>query len=454
MSRVPFPTVHLSRARSWVDEAELRRRVLRALTELLAEELPPGARERLSQSQRRQYRQFPNGPAETEIRSYLERRTGRWPPEMLRYLFGHWREFFPFQQQQQQQQQIQQQEQQAQQQQQQQAQQQQQQIQQQSMGEYLFSVLAPALEQAGEQASLARLTLDTMEEVTAQAPGKDEASEPPAETVQFVVYGPGRVEAGTPFTLDLWAFLTTQRDKVEALAKRMGQEQAGNAAEGRIAQRSVLGLQLYSDALEIERPVRPLAWNGRERVESFGCNVKPGITSFQVEGRMVITCEGLLIAEIRFNVRMGTPEPSRTALQQTSTVPRAAFASYASANRIDVLRSVQGIRKGAPGLDIFVDVDAIRSGDDWREKLGAFIVTSDIFYLFWSEAAKQSEWVEREWRYALRQEGLRFIDPFPLESPEVVTPPAELSAIHFNDRYLMFILAQQQIDRLKGMEAH
>jgi hypothetical protein len=32
----------------------------------------------------------------------------------------------------------------------------------------------------------------------------------------------------------------------------------------------------------------------------------------------------------------------------------------------------------------------------------------------------------------------------------VVPPPAELSSLHFNDRYLIHILAQQQIDQLKA----
>ena len=173
-----------------------------------------------------------------------------------------------------------------------------------------------------------------------------------------------------------------------------------------------------------------------------------------MSGSVVITSYGLLVAEVPFKLYVSTvAEPTHQPVSSAAIVPRTAFASYASPDRIEVMRSVQGICKGAPQLDIFVDVDTLRSGDDWQEKIAAYISTSDVFYLFWSTAASKSKWVESEWRLGLRQKGVRFIDPFPLESPAVVPPPAELSSLHFNDRYLINILAQQQIDFLKAQAA-
>jgi len=83
-----------------------------------------------------------------------------------------------------------------------------------------------------------------------------------------------------------------------------------------------------------------------------------------------------------------------------------------------------------------MDVLSLRSGENWEERLWDVIPKSDIFYLFWSLNAKQSEWVEKEWRCALRTRGLEFIDPVPLVSPEQVPPPSELSSIHFSDPLL------------------
>ena len=61
-----------------------------------------------------------------------------------------------------------------------------------------------------------------------------------------------------------------------------------------------------------------------------------------------------------------------------------------------------------------------------------------MLYLFWSDAARQSPWVEREWRCAYENRGVDFIDPVPLVSPEVVPPPSELADLHFNDWVLAY----------------
>jgi hypothetical protein len=60
------------------------------------------------------------------------------------------------------------------------------------------------------------------------------------------------------------------------------------------------------------------------------------------------------------------------------------------------------------------------------------VPNKDRFLLFWSDNARKSEWVEREWRLALRERGLRYIQPVPLQP---VRPPRELRSLHFNDEY-------------------
>ena len=76
---------------------------------------------------------------------------------------------------------------------------------------------------------------------------------------------------------------------------------------------------------------------------------------------------------------------------------------------------------------------SLRSGEDWAQRLVEEIRLRDVFYLFWSLAAKASEWVEREWRAALEHRGLDFISPVPLVPPRVAPPPKELASLHFND---------------------
>ena len=54
----------------------------------------------------------------------------------------------------------------------------------------------------------------------------------------------------------------------------------------------------------------------------------------------------------------------------------------------------------------------------------------------WSHNARESQWVDREWRYALTQKGIDGIEPIPLEPPDRCPPPQELNGKHFNDKLL------------------
>ena len=102
------------------------------------------------------------------------------------------------------------------------------------------------------------------------------------------------------------------------------------------------------------------------------------------------------------------------------------------------MKRIQGMQKASPELDIFVDVDSLRSGQYWEREIRKIIRSRDVFYLFWSDSASKSYWVEQEWRYALEKRGLHFIDPCPLVSPKEVPPPKELESLHFNDRWIFY----------------
>lgn len=104
-----------------------------------------------------------------------------------------------------------------------------------------------------------------------------------------------------------------------------------------------------------------------------------------------------------------------------------------------IARIIQGMRKARPDMDIFFDIENLRSGESWQNTLQTEIDRRDILFLCWSHFAKQSKWVDTEWRYAFNQKGADGIEPIPLESPSVCPPPEELSKKHFNDKMLFII---------------
>ena len=116
-----------------------------------------------------------------------------------------------------------------------------------------------------------------------------------------------------------------------------------------------------------------------------------------------------------------------------------AFVSYASQDRSRVASIIQGMQKVRPDIDLFFDVESLRSGEKWEEVLYREIDRRDILYLCWSRYARDSKWVDAEWRYALERKGDDCIEPVAIEGPDVCPPPRELSHKHFNDRMLFII---------------
>jgi hypothetical protein len=162
-------------------------------------------------------------------------------------------------------------------------------------------------------------------------------------------------------------------------------------------------------------------------------DLRPGV----YPGQISILHAGMLLTRLVFDVEVGTAIGETARLGVRRERISSAFASYASADREEVLRRVQGIM--AAGVDVFLDVLSLRAGDAWEEQLIENIREKDVFYLFWSIAASKSQWVEREWRYALNEKGIEYIQPIPLSDPREAPPPQELAGRHFNDLILAYL---------------
>lgn len=118
-----------------------------------------------------------------------------------------------------------------------------------------------------------------------------------------------------------------------------------------------------------------------------------------------------------------------------------AFVSYSSQDRSEVLKRLQ-VPSILQQYRIRHDLLSLRPGDIWEQKLKEYIDECDLFLLFWSSAAKRSEYVQKEIQYALkRKQGNDFapprIIPVIIEGPPPVPPPEDLKHIHFND-YLTY----------------
>jgi hypothetical protein len=258
----------------------------------------------------------------------------------------------------------------------------------------------------------------------------------------FSVVAPKLIEPGRNFIVEVWVAPSGRSAEMLAEATRSGRMiERGNRSHINLERDTVITVLLRLPDFEVPDPMEMLGWDGDIRNVSFIVKAPASLAPGVYPGIAKLMKGQLPFASIAFDLAVTSPtakveappEPLKARVQRIAR----AFASYASQDRAEVLRRVQGIQ--ATGMDVFLDVVNLRSGQDWE------IDTSDGFFLFWSRNAAQSNWVEREWRYALKQHGLEFISPLALEDPRLTQPPAELSKMHFNDMLLAFIHSEDAI---------
>jgi molecular chaperone DnaK len=267
------------------------------------------------------------------------------------------------------------------------------------------------------------------------------------DKVHFSVTAPPQVQAGSSFVVDLWAHLEQQRQEV---IHRAQQAAAGREvlvkSKGPLPVRrgTVLSVHLKIEEMRIDDAEETILWEGEIGSASFAVQVPQDVAPGVRLGRAAVYADGVGIARLNFELQVGAQLVAAKPLPAQEKRYCTAFASYASADRDAVLRCIQGMEKAAPWLNIFVDVHSLRSGQHWEQELWERIPASDVFYLFWSTNAKRSAWVEKEWRCALSSHGADFIDPIPLEPPDLAPPPPELCGMHFNDWQLAYLRNSQK----------
>ena len=270
------------------------------------------------------------------------------------------------------------------------------------------------------------------------APDEDDVLPPPiTDNVHFSVTSSPVWIVGQPALLDVWAHLDNQRAQVLERARENIDRQVSIKTQGpvHIARGSQLTVRLRIDGIAIDEPEDTLLWEHEIGHVTFCVPIPADAPEGLRAAVATIHLAGLRILSLRFAVELRrAPAPARPEpLPIHETRHRTAFASYASADEAAVLARVQGISKGQPDIDIFYAPQSLRSGETWKPRLQEEIERRDVFYLFWSKAARESVHVEWEWRHAIKVRGIDYIDPVPLVSPAEVPPPAELATLHFND---------------------
>ena len=252
----------------------------------------------------------------------------------------------------------------------------------------------------------------------------------------FSVISPKAARPDDQGVIDLYMYTEKQRSIVEkALEEADGIVKETRKEGFEVAHRTSVTARLESDDAQIRDPEETQTWNGEALHFDFRFRIPPDYGRSQAAFTLYIACGGIPVTRLNFMIAVtGRAEPGTIPAKVTRNDYEKAFISYSRKDEQRMLARVLGIRDLMPDMRFWLDKQSMDAGDLWRDEIKKAIRLSDVLLLFWSVAASRSREVEKEWRYALTEKGLRFISPVPLDPPEECPPPEDLGELNFSVR--------------------
>jgi hypothetical protein len=275
------------------------------------------------------------------------------------------------------------------------------------------------------------------------------------EDVDATVYAPAQAPPGDNFLVLVYAHLRKQASAVAKAAKAAAPgvtKRFAQTLDQQVKRGTKLTFNLAMPGLDIDEPSQSIIWRGKYEAVQFSVSIPADAKVRTLVGTVIVSEDSVPIGHLKFTFVIASDGAAATPATQpvpAGTLDRyqQAFISYASPDRAEVLKRVQmlNLRK----VRFFQDLLTLEPGDQWEKLIYEYIDQSDVFYLFWSEAASRSPWVEKEILYAIKRKagndkGAPEIVPVIIEGPPPAAPPAELSFLHFNDKFMYFISGEER----------
>lgn len=221
--------------------------------------------------------------------------------------------------------------------------------------------------------------------------------------VDVSVYAKNQVDPGNRFLVTAFAHLAAQAEEVERLMHEADPEairQGGKTLATAIERTTPIQFHLEIEDWNIDEPTQSVIWLGRPASAEFLVKV-PETAHGEAFGRLIVLSDKGPVGRISFNLKVGenASEVSPLAITEVKVYHNTYLAydqqDHSAIAALEPHFQASGW-KWSPETPGPAEVDL-----DWEVKAIPAIKKSELFVLFWSDAAEASERVETEWQVAL-----------------------------------------------------
>ncbi len=277
------------------------------------------------------------------------------------------------------------------------------------------------------------------------------------DTVDVTAFAPKSAHPDTPVLVQIFLHLTEQLERAQKIARGLDSRTKPRISTLQIdiPRGERVDVALTCKSLGIAQQTKNIRWSGEPSSCHFLLDIPGAVRQENHFVHVELFVGGLPVGELMFdlNVRERCDPADRKPQPQgkSSRRYRHAFLSYASADRVEVLRHAHLLN--VLRTKFFQDLLSLEPGERWQRRLYEEIDRCDLFLLFWCEHAAKSDWVIREAEYALERQkaspkGLPHIRPIILHGPRV-RAPGQLAELHFNDP-IAAVIAGEEARRSSG----
>ncbi len=266
----------------------------------------------------------------------------------------------------------------------------------------------------------------------------DDIPPPKVDSVQFLAVTAEKAIVGKYLPLSIVMYEEHFKKSVDDIILSSFGKKAKKSKSGyqEAERHSTIKITLFSPDLKIENIFEEQVWNGKYLNFEFVVKIPEDFVDKQILFVASVYINDIIATKLKLVVDCEAAPKHNISITRNDIL--SAFISYANPDRSRVAAIIQGMKKVRPDMDIFFDIENLRSGQNWEDVLKDEIDNRDVLFLCWSKSAKDSEWVNKEWRYALKKKGEDGIEPIPIDPPDICPPPVELCKKHFNDKMLYY----------------